>query len=284
MRGSQYRRRERLLQNPAKPSTPSSVALPIVRSISVAQATDLEEWLDATAAYVDGGEDVETQRLAGLRDLIALVVARGEILELLHDRQPTMVYYSTYTRVQPSIHLRHFADTLDAAAIDPADVYHFGNACLLQLLGFSARESSHLGNVPEPSVDDAEGMQRLMDQLDDRSYRLNAASIQLTDKISEVWQTAGDEEGTIAAVRSDFTVRIVADQQYLKVVVEDSLGVNVELDQRSEGFQWLVSFLVVFFAQVAGTCTRCHSVARRARAQPSWPETANILADSLKAC
>ena len=45
----------------------------------------------------------------------------------------------------------------------------------------------------------------------------------------------------------------MADQQYLKVVVEDSLGVNVELDQRSEGFQWLVSFFVVFFGQAAGT-------------------------------
>jgi len=35
----------------------------------------------------------------------------------------------------------------------------------------------------------------------------------------------------------------------LKVVVEDELGVEIELDQRSEGFQWLVSFFVVFFAE-----------------------------------
>jgi predicted ATP-dependent endonuclease of OLD family len=32
-------------------------------------------------------------------------------------------------------------------------------------------------------------------------------------------------------------------------VVEDDLGVEVELDQRSAGFQWLVSFFVVFKAQ-----------------------------------
>lgn len=44
-------------------------------------------------------------------------------------------------------------------------------------------------------------------------------------------------------------MRVVADGQYLKVVVEDSLGVDIELDQRSEGFQWLVSFFVVFFAE-----------------------------------
>ena len=34
-----------------------------------------------------------------------------------------------------------------------------------------------------------------------------------------------------------------------KKTVEDELGVEVELDQRSEGFQWLVSFFVVFFAE-----------------------------------
>ena len=221
--------------------------------ISVAQATDLEEWLDATAAHVDGTDDTEVHRLAALRDLVALVLARDEILELLRDRQPTMVYYSTYTRVEPSIHLKHFADTLDAGAVDPADAYNFGNSCLLQLLGFSARELSNLGNVSEPGVNDVEGLQRLKDQLDDRSYRLNAASIELTDKISEVWEPSDIQASDGAVPDSDYTVRIVADQQYLKVVVEDSLGVNVELDQRSEGFQWLVSFFIVFFAQAAGT-------------------------------
>lgn len=40
--------------------------------------------------------------------------------------------------------------------------------------------------------------------------------------------------------------------QYLKVVVEDELGVEIELDRRSEGYQWLVSFYVVFFAEPSG--------------------------------
>ena len=241
---------------PPKPSESLNAILGGVSDrsfVSVAQATDLEEWLDATAVHVDGTDEAESQRLAALRDLVALVIAREEVLELLSDRQPTMVYYSTYTRVKPSIHLRHFADTLEAGAIDPADSYNFGNSCLLQLLGFSARELSDLGNVPEPGANDAEGLQRLKDQLDDRSYRLNAASIELTDRVSEVWQPSDVEAASGAASNSDYTVRIVADQQYLKVVVEDSLGVNVELDQRSEGFQWLVSFFIVFFAQAAGT-------------------------------
>ena len=42
---------------------------------------------------------------------------------------------------------------------------------------------------------------------------------------------------------------IQADGQYLKVVVEDERGVQIEVDQRSAGFQWLVLFFVVFFAE-----------------------------------
>lgn len=77
-------------------------------------------------------------------------------------------------------------------------------------------------------------------KLDDRQYRLNAASVDLTKSIREVW---GDE---------NVQLRLVPDGQYLKVVVVDDIGVEVELDQRSEGFRWLVSFFVVFKAQAQG--------------------------------
>ena len=33
------------------------------------------------------------------------------------------------------------------------------------------------------------------------------------------------------------------------MVIQDELGVQIEVDQRSAGFQWLVSFFVVFFAE-----------------------------------
>ena len=44
-------------------------------------------------------------------------------------------------------------------------------------------------------------------------------------------------------------MRIEVDGQYMKVSVEDELGIKVELDQRSEGLQWLVSFFVIFFSE-----------------------------------
>ncbi len=61
---------------------------------------------------------------------------------------------------------------------------------------------------------------------------MNAASVKLTEEIQRVW--VPDTKKAEAD-----RLRVVADQQYLKVVVEDDLDVEIELDQRSEGFQWL---------------------------------------------
>ena len=111
--------------------------------------------------------------------------------------------------------------------------------------GFSARELSDLGKAEEPQVGDAEALQRYRDQLDTRSYQLNAASVRLTKEIQGVWVP---NRKSAEANR----LRVSVDAQYLKVVVEDDIGVEIELDQRSEGFQWLVSFFIVFFAEAVG--------------------------------
>jgi predicted ATP-dependent endonuclease of OLD family len=104
---------------------------------------------------------------------------------------------------------------------------------------------SDLGRATEPKADQPDQLQKYRDQLDRRSYQLNAASVTLTNEIKSVWHPSSTRP------EAD-RLRLVADGQYLKAVVEDDLGVEVELDQRSEGFQWLVSFFVVFFAEAIG--------------------------------
>ncbi len=140
--------------------------------------------------------------------------------------------------------LNRLAQRLETKVLDD-EQYDYGNECLLKLLGFTARELSNLGKAPEPPANNSGALQTYRDQLDKRAYQLNAASVRLTKEICAVWlpDTNRGEANRL---------RIVADGQYLKVVVEDELGVDIELDQRSEGFQWLVSFFVVFFAEAAG--------------------------------
>ncbi len=207
------------------------------------EATTIMDWLHDVTPLVDEGNKLEEERLDKLTELAGICGKRTKALRLLKQRLPVFVYFSNYFRVRPRLHLEHLADRLENNILDD-DEYDRGNECLLKLLGFQARELSDLGKAPEPNPGDAEALREYQDQLDRRRYQLNAASIRLTENINRVWQPNPDRSEA-------HRLRVEADQQYLKVVVEDELGVEVELDQRSEGFQWLVSFFVVFFAEAA---------------------------------
>ena len=201
-------------------------------------------WLKEITPLVDEANSIEENRLKHLNQVIGTFGQTEKITETLAKRIPLFVLFSNYFRVKPLIHLAHMAERIDKNLLDD-DHYDYGNNCLLKLLGFTARQLSDLGNVSEPPSGDRAALQKYRDKLDERTYQLNAASLTLTTEIRSVWMP--DETKAEAN-----KLQIRADRQYLKVVVEDDLGVEVELDQRSEGFQWLVSFFIVFFAETVG--------------------------------
>jgi predicted ATPase len=207
------------------------------------RAAKLTAWLQAQLPLIAEDDQAEEQRYDSLMSAAGLEDKRANALSVLDKRMPVFVLFSNYFRVRPLIHLEHLALRLESNAFDDAS-YDYGNKCLLELLGFTARELSNLGKAAEPPRGNAQALQQYRDQLDRRSYQLNAASVRLTDEIRAVWLP---DPKRAEANR----LRVVADAQYLKVVVEDELGVEIELDQRSQGFQWLVSFFVVFFAEAA---------------------------------
>ena len=209
----------------------------LVNDVNVAIRT----WLESHLALIDEEDSKEEERYDKLIAALDTEANRAKALSFLRSRMPVFVLFSNYYRVKPLIHLDHLATRIEQNLLDD-DQYDYGNQCLLKLLGFSARQLSDLGKIAEPRASDSDALQLYRDQKDKRSYQLNAASVKLTDEIVQIWNPNPDRA---EANR----LRITADGQYLKVVVEDELGVEIELDQRSEGFQWLVSFFVVFFSE-----------------------------------
>lgn len=208
------------------------------------RAKKLLEWLETVLPLVDEDNDKEESRYDGLKAAIGIADARNKAVQALRKRVPVFVLFSNYFRVRPLIHLRQLAVRIANGTLDD-ERFDYGNMCLLNLLGFSAEELSEMGTAPEPDANNPEAMEAFREKLDERQYLLNAAEVNLTREIRSVWNP--DERRGEAA-----KLRLRADGQYLKVTVEDDLGVEVELDQRSEGFQWLVSFFVVFFAEAEG--------------------------------
>ncbi len=207
------------------------------------RAAKLRAWLESALPLIDEANKVEDERYDRLRAACSVAEDRTAALNHLEKRIPVFVLFNNYFRVRPRIHLAHLAQRIESGVLDD-EQYDYGNVCLLKLLGFTAKELADIGNTPQPTAGDAPALKRYKDNLDSRSYQLNAASVKLTQEIVSVWNPNPDRP------EAD-RLRIQADGQYLKVVVEDELGVEIELDQRSEGFQWLVSFFVVFFAEAA---------------------------------
>ena len=204
------------------------------------RATELQRWLDLALPFVDKKDATEDARHTRLLEYTRLPEHLDEAVAKLNSRLPLFVYFNDYFRVRPNLHLRHFSERVEKNLLDD-DRYDYGNLCLLKMLGFTARELAELGNATDPG-DAQEAFDSYRKPLDERDIQLNAASVRLTGEIQLIWNpdpTRADAD----------TVLIKADGQYLKVVIQDELGVQIEVDQRSAGFQWLVSFFVVFFAE-----------------------------------
>ncbi|MGW3077818.1 AAA family ATPase [Kitasatospora sp. NPDC001132] len=216
------------------------------RSVWGKFATDLDAWLERALLVIEEGNSAADAQFDRIRAAARRHGIFSQAGGILIPRTPVFVYYSQFFTVRPRIHLANLAQRQATNEMD--EEFDFGNLCLLKLLGFTAAELSAMDGQPAPSLPPnpqdenamaayREAEKQWQDQRDARQYKLNAASVMLTRLISDVW---GDEQ---------LQLRLVVDGQYLKVVVVDDIGVEVELDQRSEGFRWLVSFFVVFRAQ-----------------------------------
>lgn len=202
----------------------------------------INKWLEENYPFIDEENEKEEARYSKLVEEVKFNIEFERIEKLINSRKPVFVLFNNFFKVKPLIHLEHLSDRVEKKLLDDDKYYDYGNLCLLKLLGFSPRQLSDIGKTASPSKDDSEALKKYRDTLDKRSYQLDAASIRLTKEIKSIWNPNPNRPEAEK-------INISADGQYLKVSVEDDIGVKIELDQRSEGFQWLVSFYVVFFAE-----------------------------------
>ena len=142
---------------------------------------------------------------------------------------PKFILFSNYFRIKPVLHLRKLAERVENNSLDDTQ-YDYGNICLLKFLGFTPKELADAGDTSRfNNLNDPKQYEQYKAQLDGRDYKLNAATIRLTQAIREVWNPTQDS-------RDASNLRIkVADSQYLKVVVEDVVLVHIKLNRRPDG-------------------------------------------------
>ena len=206
---------------------------------------DLQPLLKSAEMQIDEDDKKEIDRIERINLILKNNYAYDEVLSFLDKNKPKFIYFNNYIKVKPIIHLQQLAQREQSQSLND-EYYDYGNLSLLKFIGYSANQLSQLG-APNNQENNIE---KFREKLDDRDYKLNAASIELTKKIREIWNP--DHQKDEAS-----KLNIKADGQYLKVVVEDEIGVEVELDQRSEGFQWMTSFFIVFSSQANADFKNC---------------------------
>ena len=212
-------------------------------TITAEKAKKITEWIKNNVSYLDDDSATEEKRYDKLIELLEKPIKRDEVLKICNKKLPKFILFSNYFRIRPVLHLRKLAERIDKKMLDD-EQYDYGNICLLKFLGFTPKELADAGDTSKFDLNKPDQYEQYRAQLDKRDYQLNAATIRLTNAICEIWNPKKDG-------RDANKLRIKVDGQYLKVVVEDDLGVEVELDQRSEGFRWMVSFYAVFFAEAS---------------------------------
>ena len=163
-----------------------------------------------------------------------------EVLEAL----PTFVYYSNYGNLDSEIYLPHVVQNLkreDLGSKEAAKartlrvLFKFVGLSPAEILelGRDFKDPANPGREPTPAEAAVIGEKKR-----ERSILLQSASALLTKRFREWWK------------QGDYRFRFEADGNHFRIwVADDRRPEEIELESRSTGLQWFLSFYLVFLVE-----------------------------------
>jgi energy-coupling factor transporter ATP-binding protein EcfA2 len=224
----------------------------------IESAKGVEEWtevrLAAVVAELSGlqdeateGSEVEAQlgwAAAELRGLHKTLTApaphkREDVKDAVLEVLPAFVYYSNYGNLDSEIYLPHVVANMRRKDLGPKEAAK--TRTLRVLFGFVELEPGEILKLGrdfqevhgrDPSADEAA---QITEKKRERSILLQSASAKLTESFKNWWK------------QGEYRFRFEADGNHFRIWVADSQRPEeVELETRSTGLQWFLSFFLVF--------------------------------------
>ena len=169
-----------------------------------------------------------------------------EVLEAVIARLPKFVYYSNYGNLDSEIYLPHVVENLnrdDLGAKEAAKARTL--RVLFKFVRLKAEEILELGrdfdeaqNRREPT---SEEIMEIAEKKRERSILLQSAETSLTTKFRDWWK------------QGDYRFELQADGDHFRIWVSDERRPEkIELESRSTGLQWFLSFYLVFLVESQG--------------------------------
>ena len=165
--------------------------------------------------------------------------ARKVIAALL----PSFVYYSNYGNLDSEIYLPHVIENMKRNDLGSKEAAKARTLkVLFEFVGLKAEEILELGKdlKEPPSGKDLtpEEIQKVSDRKKERSILLQSAGTKLTTEFRNWWKQGA------------YRFRFEADGDHFRIWVSDDLRPEeVELEGRSTGLQWFLSFYLVFLVE-----------------------------------
>ena len=203
--------------------------------------------------------------------------AREDVRRAVISCLPRFVYYSNYGNLDSEIYLPHVVDNLDRGDLGAKESAKARTLrVLFDFVGVQAQEILELGRDFRDIRDEAEarmiaengrtGLMRslwqrarghelkpdaaLLAQIAEakrtRSILLQSAGTKLTERFADWWK------------QGDYRFRFEADGNHFRIWVADARRPQeVELEHRSTGLQWFLSFFLVFLHEAEGAHENC---------------------------
>lgn len=163
---------------------------------------------------------------------------KKEAVDLIVSKMPKFVYYANYGNLDSEIYLPHVIANLkrtDMGAKDQAKARTL--RVLFEFVKLQPQEILELGQEPNQSLT-PEQIQQVAQKKRQREILLMSASSDLTTKFRDWWK------------QGKYRFRFQADGNHFRIwVSDDKRPEEIELEGRSTGLQWFLSFYLVFLVE-----------------------------------
>lgn len=172
----------------------------------------------------------------------------GQIKEV-HDKVikslPTFVYYSNYGNLDSEIYLPHVVENLEREKNQALGAKEAAKARTLRVLfkfvKLSPQEILQLGQEVKPDQVNTKEIEAVSEKKRERAILLQSAGATLTQRFRDWWK------------QGDYRFRFDADGNHFRIwVADDRRPAEIELESRSTGLQWFLSFYLVFLVESEG--------------------------------
>lgn len=164
-----------------------------------------------------------------------------EAADLVLKQLPVFVFYSTYGNLDSEIYLPHVIENMTRKGLGIREQAKVRTLkVLFEFVGLEPQEILELGRDfkdPSRKPTDLE-IADIAEKKKQRSILLQSASAQLTLKFREWWK------------QGEYRFRFEADGDHFRIWVSDDRRPDeIELEGRSTGLQWFLSFYLVFLVE-----------------------------------